>query len=174
MNKYYIKFILGLFLGIFLSCGQENPTNQNHNGFKHCAAGTPNAIFSSELDLIKKHDFQLKARSGVESIVFKDDLALQIFQTGCEQITQEFNFTLSGDFSDKKQVEWVDECIRLFRYMSTASPKHAIFNMWAGEIDRNKLHIKLGEKYQLAEGFFIKLNKIASSDQAFLAVTVSQ
>lgn len=167
------NLLASLCILFMIACKKNNQGN-GQNGFKDCPGGTPKAIFDEKLEKVEQHSFKLKANSSTETAKFANNVHLQIYQTGCEKVSQEFQFTLLGDHSAKKTSEWVDESIALFRYMSAVSPQHMMYNQWAEAILGIKPSIKIGEKMEIAAGFYLTLNKISNSEQSFLIVKLSQ
>ncbi len=147
---------------------------------KTCKLGTPKAIFSDSMPTIKKHFFELKKEAsgekiGVEMVAFENKLLLEIEQSGCNNIVQQFSFIMFGKFPEQTNDDlWKALAIRHFRDLSKISPQLTAFNGWADAIESVQKDLKLGELTKVGEGFNVRVDKILSNDKATLVVQFSQ
>jgi hypothetical protein len=177
LRKTFIKntpSVFAVFLLIFItfSCGNSDT--------KTCKSGTPKAIFTDSMPTIKKHYFELKTEKtgekvGVEMVAFENKLLLEVEQSGCNDIVQQFSFIMFGKFPEQSNDElWKALAIRHFRDLSKISPELSAFNGWADAIESVKKDLKLGELTKVGEGFKVRVDKIVSTDKATLVVQFSQ
>lgn len=171
LMRYYFLLIM-IFL---LACNNTPPStnDQSDKAFVDCKYGTPQAIFSTDLTQIKQHSFALTKNTGVEEILFADEKQLEIIQTGCNQISQEFRFKWSGDFRDKEAAFWLASAINELYYLGRLSEKYMSFSMWAAAIEEKATNLQLGQFILLEGNFKIKIDKIVSSDQGVLILTLT-
>ena len=59
-----------------------------------CKYGKPTAIFADTMPTVAKHLFQIKDGVGIEMVVFSNKLLLEIEQSGCNDIHQQFSFIM--------------------------------------------------------------------------------
>jgi hypothetical protein len=147
---------------------------------KTCKSGTPNAIFTDSMPTVKKHFFELKKEAsgekvGVEMVAFENKLLLEIEQSGCDAVVQQFSFIMFGKFPEQTNDDlWKALAIRHFRDLAKLSPTLTAFNGWADAIETVKKDLKLGEMTKVGEGFNVSIDKILSNDKATLVVQFSQ
>jgi hypothetical protein len=147
---------------------------------KTCKSGTPKAIFTDTMPTVKKHYFQLKKEAsgeqvGIEMVAFENKLLLEIEQSGCNSVSQQFSFIMFGKFPEQTNDElWKALAIRHFRDLAKISPSLTAFNAWADAIETVKKDLKLGEVMSVGDGFTVRVDKIVSAEKATLVVQFSQ
>lgn len=147
---------------------------QNESTAAKCKYGNPTAMFEPTMPTVKKHFFTIEKGIGLEGVAFEDKLLLEVEQKGCNDIHQNFAFTMFGDFKEADDTVWKDLAISHFRRLAGLSPKLTAFNAWADAINGAKNLIKLGEPYILEQGIQIKLDRVLSPEKAVLVVQFSQ
>lgn len=157
---------------IFFSCGNKN--QDSDDPFADCKFGKPEPVFSKEIPKINSHDFRLAGREGIEKVVFENGVHLEIFQSGCDAIRQEFQFTLAGNFGKVPADFWVLRAIEQFQYMGTLGEKFAAFSFWANAMQQSASRFALGQALEVQPGAFVTLDKIFSPDHTILIVVLSQ
>ena len=131
-----------LFFTLFTACKTDNGK---------CKFGDPVAIFSDTMQAVKKHHFEIKDKTGIEYIVLKNGLLLEIEQSGCNTINQQFTFELVGDFSKQDDAFWKTLAAKNFQMLSNASVKLQPFIAWSEAIESVKSKMKLGEAVYKAQ-----------------------
>jgi hypothetical protein len=170
----HTPLLLSAFLLIFIafSCGNSET--------KTCKSGTPKAIFTDSMPTVKKQFFKLKQepsgeKVGIEMVAFENKLLLEVEQSGCNDIVQQFSFIMFGKFPEQSNDElWKALAIRHFRDLAKISPELTAFNGWADAIESVKKDLKLGEVTKVGEGFNVRIDRIVSTDKATLVVQFSQ
>jgi hypothetical protein len=170
----HTPLLLAAFSLIFIafSCGNSET--------KTCKSGTPKAIFTDSMPTVKKQFFKLKQEKsgekvGVEMVAFENKLLLEVEQSGCNDIVQQFSFIMFGKFPEQSNDElWKALAIRHFRDLAKISPELTAFNGWADAIESVKKDLKLGEVTKVGEGFNVRIDRIVSTDKATLVVQFSQ
>ena len=139
-----------------------------------CKYGKPTAIFTDTMPTVAKHLFQIKDETGIEMVVFKNKLLLEIEQSGCNDIHQQFSFIMFGKFkADTDDMVWKQLAIKHFRDLAQISPKLLAFNAWADAIESVKDKLKLSEPTTLEGRNEVRIDKILSDDKATLVVQFS-
>lgn len=166
--RIYLLSILVVLL--FASCSNNSQTNSAGD----CKYGSPTAIFNDTLQQISQHQFTTNENESSESISFQDGTNLQILQSGCNSIKQEFHFTYSGDYQERSLDQWIEEALLQFIKLSQMHPDYMVFQLWGQAIAAKAEEIKRAESIELESGFYFKLDWITSSNDANLMLTLSE
>jgi hypothetical protein len=170
-QQQILRYGLISFLALGL-LGCQNGVNFK-NGDEKCRYGKPVAIFSSKLPEVAQHEFTCKDQVGEETIQFKDGKQLIFIQSGCNDIRQELQFTLMGlNYPDEPDF-WIQKATEELLHLSQVNKKLAAFSMWASMIQSQKSDIHLSESFELAQGFYVQIDRIPSSNHSLLVVVLS-
>ncbi len=150
---------------IFSACREEP---------KNCRFGKPKPIFSNDLPRVKAHEFEGKTTTSEERVAFDTGLELEIVQSGCETIRQEFRFFTAGDYRTFADSVWMKEAVRQLVFLSSLSPKQAQLRPWADAIEESRHSMKLGEEKALQPGILAKIDRVVGADRATLVLVLSQ
>lgn len=157
-----------LFLNLLIfSCG--NPTDKN-NANTDCPLGQPTPIFSKDLNQVQSQKFELNGQNSLETVIFKNGINMELAQSGCEQISQEFQFKIKDIPNKKNTVSWVETGISQFKFLSSLGEQFAPFFMWATSIENQKERFAFNTPLELEPGFFVTFNKVPSNDFNILIV----
>ena len=160
--------LYAIALILFTAC------NADSNKSGKCKYGKPTAIFADTMPTVAKHLFQIKDETGIEMVVFKNKLLLEIEQSGCNDIHQQFSFIMFGKFkNDTDDAVWKALAIKHFRDLAQISPKLLAFNAWADAIESVKDKLKLSEPTTLEGKNEVRIDKILSDDKATLVIQFS-
>ena len=99
---------------------------------------------------------------------------MQILQSGCNSIKQEFQFKYQGNFQDRNLQQWTEEALKQFIRLSQLHPDYMVFQLWGQAIATKAEEIKRAERIELESGFYFKLDWIAGSNDANLMLTLSE
>jgi hypothetical protein len=157
--------LIFLFFTLFTACKTDNGK---------CKFGDPVAIFSDTMQAVKNHHFEIKDKTGIEYVVLKNGLLLEIEQSGCNTINQQFTFEIMGDFSKQNDDFWKTLAAKNFQLLSNASVKLQPFIAWSEAIESVKSKLKLAEAIEIQNKMHVRLDKIVSADRAMLVVQLSQ
>ncbi len=170
-NRLKFLFYTLVFGCLVVACGSEKKSNAP---FGNCQYGPPKPVFKAEIPKITQHGFQLNKNAAVENVKFDNGVSLELFQSGCEKPKQEFQFTIPAPTNNFKDLDWINMSIDMFAYMGNLSPELQPFLMWQGALKDRIAQLKLGLPHELEQGFFVKLDKVASADSGLLLVTLYQ
>lgn len=163
---FSMKNILLFFSLVLLSsCGDSSPK---------CAYGSPTPIFSKDLEKVSTHHFTVNGQDASETIEFSNGLFLEILQGGCNSVRQEFRFLIPGESKEDVPAYWVAMAIDLFHLLGDISEKYLVYHQYGKALEEKGNNIKLGESFELGEGFGIKVDRIAGTNQNILIVELSQ
>jgi hypothetical protein len=138
-----------------------------------CKFGDPIAIFSDTMEMVKKHHFEIKDKTGIEFVTFKNGMLLEVEQSGCNNIKQQYTFEIMGNFSKMEDAFWKVLAIKN-ALLATLSPKLNSLDAWAQAMDGVQDKLKLAEPIEVEKGIFIRLDKVVYGDRAMLVVQLSQ
>ena len=161
-----------LFLAILLPFSLMISSCKTETG--KCKFGDPTAIFSDTMKMVKKHHFEIKEKTGIELASFSNGMMLEVEQSGCNEVHQQFTFILPGDFSKSDDNFWKTLAVKNFRLLADSSPKLYPFNGWADAIEGVKDRLKLAEPIEVDKGTQVRIDKIMSDKQTMLVVQLSQ
>lgn len=163
------SIIVFLFVTLFFACGESSS-----DPFADCQYKKPVAAFNESLSEVNSHTFKMEGTTGVEQVLFNNGVSLELFQSGCNEIRQEFRFTIPGTFEIDDPQFWVDQAAQQFDYLGELSDAHAGMLMWAGEIRKNAPRLELGQALEIQPTYFIKIDRIRSTDKALIIVELFQ
>jgi hypothetical protein len=170
----HTPLLLAAFSLIFIALSCSNSET------KTCKSGTPKAIFTDSMPTVKKQFFKLKQepsgeKVGIEMVAFENKLLLEVEQSGCDEVLQQFSFIMFGKFPEQSDDElWKALAVRHFQDLAKISPELTAFNGWADAIESVKKDLKLGEVTKVGDGFNVRVDRIVSTDKATLVVQFSQ
>jgi hypothetical protein len=139
-----------------------------------CPFGSPQAIFDENMPGVEEDDFVPNAQGSTERVFFKNGLALELVQSGCEQLVQEYTLSMAGDkLNQRPDSFWVESASAMFDFFASIDPKLAPFSFWAESIRQRRADIKLGQPFELEGGRFVKIDRIANESSAKLLLEIS-
>lgn len=159
--KHYQLLLLFTIACLFYACAEK----------KHaCKYGQPEPIFSTDLKKVDKHQFERQGQQATETIAFENGLRLEILQSGCDEIRQEFRVGLPGNFKDKGDDYFKEMAVQTFHYLSGVSGDH--FGLYhLGKAIEDRFHdIKLGQPVELEKNYFLKIDKILNDMEILLLI----
>lgn len=167
--QLFVLFCIAL-LG-FAGCANEPPADEL---FTDCRYAAPKPIFHEGLESVARHHFQLEQGKAVESLSFDDGLQLQILQTGCDHIHQEFRFELDGGDTAAPDNFWISEAAGQFYRLGQLGASYVVYLSLARALDERNGQFRLGESIELQAGFYAKVERQNSRGRQLLAVSLSE
>lgn len=160
--------LLVILLGLLLlnSCGESNTD---------CRYGDPQAIFSDKTVGGTNHSFEVKNGRSTESIDFVDiDFSLELFQSGCEEITQEFRFHLRGDLpKDTPASQCALIIAGIFQALSQQDPNLFQLGGWADAVGQSSPDFQYNELINLkGHPFSAQLDKTHGENSAIVTLVL--
>lgn len=166
-----LKITLLIFITILtFGCKQSAPENQSST---ECKYGAPQALFTPDQPGVSSHSFTATQTEATEQVAFSNGLQLTLLQSGCDHIRQEFQFELSSVPDDADQQFWIGKTVELLHMLSSGGPGYAAFATWAQEIEQRADEIKLAESFAIQEGFYVRIDRIQSGQDATLVLILS-
>jgi hypothetical protein len=169
----FLQIIFFTTLLFSIACNSDKKSKEG-KPFAGCKCGAPTPIFNEDIpEHVSGHNFSMTTNSGVEIVRMKNGSTLQIVQTGCNDIKQEFSFIYKDNkFASFTDAQWIQNAVEEFRKIGSFSQNFAPFILWGNAMDAYKAEFKLGEDKELDKGFFMKIDKIVSAEEATMIVTV--
>jgi hypothetical protein len=133
----------------------------------------PQPIFSDELAGVSMHDFIRTGTEALEVVAFDSGVFLEVFQSGCDTLLQEFRFQLPDAGPEREPAEWLTAAQAQFNALGALGPQYLAFKEYAQAMERPGEEFRLAEPMELAPGFWAKVDKIESFDGATLVVVLS-
>ncbi|MEM9921609.1 MAG: hypothetical protein AAF990_26130 [Bacteroidota bacterium] len=158
-----------IFLLLLAACGSGGSSDP----FAKCRYAKPVAIFSDSLSAVKQHQFELRENTGYEKVFFESGMELELFQSGCDNIKQEFRFSFPIKHQQDEPQFWIEQAIGLLNYMGNLSEKQKPFLMWSNMIRQQQQQMDIGEAFELEPGVFAKVDRILSDNNTMILLELS-
>lgn len=161
-----LKNLFCLFIiCLILSCS-------NNKSSVDCDVPAPEAIFSKNIEQITSHSFSLKDHLAKEIISFDNGVELEIFQSGCEKIVQEFVFEVPNEQIEANQ--HTQQAIRQLKFISSLDAKYLAFDQWAQAIQELEIEFFKSDAVEVSPGFIVRLDRIKGSKSHKILIRLSQ
>lgn len=158
-------FFLQFTVLLLAACGDGEKTTD-------CPT-SPSAIFSQDLPGVESQDFIQTGKDGLEVVSFSNGVFLELHQSGCDSLRQEFRFNLPAPPPDDTPERWLAETQAQFRFFGALGPEYAPFSQWADALSGFEEDFRLGQPMEVATGFWVQIDKIDSFDGPTLVVLLA-
>lgn len=139
-------------------------------GDSDCRYGEPTPIFNPQVVGIINHQFVHEGMEGIEQLILDTGLEVEIYQTGCDEISQEFRFTLTELPPNRPKAFWMSAASACFIQLSTLEVDQIIFSQYAQAIQQFSETIEMGETVELGTGFYMKIDAVEMGEDAILRI----
>ena len=136
-------------------------------------ATTPSAIFSEDLIGVFSHDFMQTGTESLEIISFQDGVFLEVFQSGCDSLRQEFRFRLPDPEENDDPQFWLKEASDQFRMLGSLGPEYQPFFQYADVLAQQEESFRLSKPMEVDAGFWMQIDKIQSFDGPTLVIILA-
>lgn len=162
-----IIFSLGLWaLAGLGGCASDLPPRES---FEDCLYGAPEPIFDASLPGVSQHQFELQPGKGVERFVLYQSTTVQIEQTGCDQIRQEFTFSWQAV---TRKEDWALQAIQKYRELGELGAPYLSFSAISEVLGSRKENLRpRGEPISLQPGLAFRITAAEAGQESKL-VTV--
>lgn len=167
--KYFLVRTWSVFIGFLIllaSCS-------NSGGKEGDCPTSPNAIFSEDLVGVDSHDFMQTGTEGLEIVAFSNGVFLEIFQSGCDSLRQEFRFRFPDPMEEESPEFWFQEAQNQFRTLGSLGPTYAPFSQYADAMALQGDVFRLTQPMEVETGFWMQVDKIQSFDGPTLIVVLA-
>jgi hypothetical protein len=165
-----LNYLLILLLAGITACQNES----TESTFSDCRYQAPEAIFSNSVPDISHHYFELKGGIGLEKVLIEEHLSLTLIQEGCDQITQEFEFSWAGNFNHAPDHFWVEQAADKFYRLGQLGATYLTFHSIAKAIENLSNEINIHTPFELQPGVFLSIEPAPEKSRAILLITLSE
>ena len=179
-----LMFILILFCSIsVISC---------QNVIKPCEYGTPTALFSPDNPGVSRHEFEVNRQNSFEKLrldslfeLSDPDVAiklfmpiqLQILQSGCHELTQEFRIEFFDEIMKMPEnfsaADLTNIIAQIFVKLSALDAKALAFAGLAEALIEKQNNVQYGSFTELRDGFKVKIDKMHSSESTIVTLILN-
>lgn len=110
---------------------------------------------------------------GLEIVSFRNGVFLEVFQSGCDSLRQEFRFRIPNVGGDSDPAYWLQEAQNQFRAFGALGPGYLAFSQYADALSAQREGFRLAQPMQVETGFWMQIDKIDSFDGPTLVVILS-
>lgn len=165
MHALQTCFLLLVISSLF-SCAEPGPA---------CRLGDPVAIFNESLEDVQTHRFSHEGRNAEEYVSFSNGLNVEIHQSGCEQVRQEFRFQLPERGPDASDTEtWARAASNMYFFLGSQGIEYQVFQEWGGIIDQQAAQFVRGEPREVHPGFWVEIDPVQTETSTMLRVVLAQ
>lgn len=162
--KYFKAAICALVLITACKTGENND----------CPSGKPLPIFSSELPVVKSHDYSASGQTSREEVKLANGVQLEILQQGCDTLSQSFRFSFDDKIKRDSFVTSIDSAISQFRYLSSSGEKLKPFVIWSDALTQIREHVQQGEYLELDRGIKLRIDQLDQGNGSTIIIDVMQ
>ncbi len=160
--KILLKLIVVLLVSFIFACKSG----------EDCKNGDPVAMFDSDNPNLLSHQYEAKSQSSVETIKYKMGTELEIWQSGCENLKQEFQFKIYR--TPHIETNPFDLAVLQLLQMSKTQESLQSFAEWARVIEMNKDVFEVGVLNEFENAVGIKVDMVEGPDFTTLLLELSQ
>ncbi|MEM6700999.1 MAG: hypothetical protein AAF599_21535 [Bacteroidota bacterium] len=166
------SFLACCLIVLVYNCGEVSSPKTDR--FANCLYEAPTAIFSTNHPSIERHQFKIKAASGVEQIVFDSGLELDLIQKGCETAEQIFRFNIPQTLSIQNEEEWIEQAAEYFFFLGTLDKQYLPLYEWGKLMKANASQMVLSQPYEVYEGFLVTIDQSQNKGRTILQVILEE
>lgn len=160
----YTIFLLAILISL-VACNSKKGKQADEK-----CQSKPSAIFSDTMQVVKSHQFEVNGENSNENITLKNDVRIEILQSGCQNLRQEFRITRIGDFSKMRDQDWISGTHLTFDGLSRTSLGLQGLRQFAEIIKENEPNIKLGQSFTPDPSVEITIDKIINKNEGSMII----
>jgi hypothetical protein len=146
-------------------------SEEQEDSFMDCLYERPEPIFSTATPTVVDHEFIMNGRVGIERIVFDTGLQLDIHQSGCDELQQNFFFYIGENVGEEVAISQASD---FFYYIGTLDEAYLPLYEWGNLIEKNADAITLDQSYPVYPGFYVTIKQYKKKRNHLLEVVLSQ
>lgn len=162
MSRISIFLLIHVFFALLTGCS-------GGAGEQNCKGGVPEPVFNERLPGIEEHRFESKGRNSSEFIQLADGTQVELLQSGCTELVQEFRFTLPQE-ALSPTMNHQDLAAAQFRKLAALGPNFQVFNAWGQAIVDQGEEFRLGATAEVGPGFSATVDQIQMGTEQLLIV----
>ncbi len=161
-----IALLMGMAI-VSQSCGEEP-----------CVQGQPQAIFSEQTPGVVSHVFSLgeDRQSAEESLVLTSGEQLTIVQQGCTELVQEYRFVVTDTITEIQRNDpyfWIATLLKRLDQLRELGAEYGQYGQYVQAIAAKAEDWQLGETYELAPGFYARIDIVTAQRSNILLLILS-
>lgn len=174
-RRYWKYGFIAIVAWGLLACdsGNEAPVSEAED-YSNCRYERPEAIFYDGLPQISEYKFANQGRGSEERFLLSGSVRITIFQYGCDYRTQEFRFELEGRNGCEVPEDCALRIAQLLHSLSRLGPEYHVFRAWGQAIKEVAPALAYDKSKELAEGFYVKVDRRKSFGNTTLLLTLSE
>ena len=157
--------VLASILVTWYSC---NPTPANPSDA--CAFGEPRPIFSDSMGPVVEHEFQATGLEATEKVLFSNGQKVQVFQSGCDTLLQEFRFPVPAEGNQVPFKDRAVQAMEQFAYLAGVDSKLEPLSLWTVQLTARRDTPVYGQMLELGPGYSIALDVVPGDAEDILIV----
>ena len=131
-----------------------------------CSLGSPEPIFQPDMTGIESHQFSGDDQNSTEQVQFTNGTTLLVHQSGCDQLTQLFQFTIPADTTSLRS-----QTVQSFRMVGGQNPDLAVFGLFANAMEEVlPTPVVRNQPYELQPGMNVTLDEVTGGSERILRV----
>lgn len=131
----------------------------------------PAPLFKADMAHVKGCSFHTKGEDSDEYVAFEEGFSLLLQQSGCDKVTQTFNFNMpAADYTTEPV--WGEEAADLFFQLSGVDGSLMAMQDWAAAIGTHATEFSLSKPVLIENHYEVTINKVASADTLTIAVQI--
>jgi hypothetical protein len=124
---------------------------------------------------VEAHQFQNKGRESEELIQLEGGIRLEILQSGCEQVRQEFRFYMPERGPDASEMAlWVQAASNLYYFLGSLGIQYQVFQEWSAVIEQQAPRFVRGKALEVHPGFWVEIDPVQTDTETMLRVILAQ
>ncbi|RME34645.1 MAG: hypothetical protein D6794_10320 [Deltaproteobacteria bacterium] len=143
-------------------------------GQRACPAGTPMPIGSDTMAAVVAHHFERHGQESVEEFALVDGWRVELYQSGCDLIRQEFRFGAPDTVAARPAEELFAVAAERFRKMAGLSPAWAPFSQWADAIESVATEARPGVPVELPGHIRLRVEDYHLGPEWWIVVVLEQ
>lgn len=164
---------IGVLLLSWCACSEPDKVDnfQKADAFTACLYERPEPIFSPYSPEVSNHNFDIVSEVGIEKVIFASGLMLDIHQSGCNELQQNFFFDVGERLSPEYAIEQASE---YFHFMGGLDEAYLPLYEWGRLIYQNANAIKLDRAFEIYPGYWVTIRQYKKKQTVLLEVMLSQ
>lgn len=138
-----------------------------------CSAGAPEAVFNPEVEGVTNHTFSSNGRESTERFEFPDGVQVEVLQSGCDRIRQEYRFTFQSE-ALPDAASWLQAAAGWLTRLGALGPEYQVYNAWRDAITAQGADFRLGAPAEVGPGFMATVDKISGESEQIVVIILEE
>ena len=160
--------IFSILISTLIACSNDSGSQSDD-----CTAGLPEAVFSPEVEGVENHNFVLNGRQSTETFQFPDGVKVEILQSGCEKVRQEYRFTFQSE-TLPDDASWLQAAGGWLTRLGALGPEYQVYLAWRDAIMQQGTNFKVGAPAEVGPGFLATIDRISGDSEQILIIILEE